>query len=43
MLEYKNGQFAINPKFTKLITSLRTAVDLSISTAIKRSSHSISF
>jgi hypothetical protein len=27
MMEYKNGQVAINPKFTKLITSLRTAVE----------------
>ena len=27
VLEYKNGQVAINPKFTKLITSLRTAVE----------------
>jgi preprotein translocase subunit SecA len=27
LLEYKNGQVAINPKFTKLITSLRTAVE----------------
>ena len=27
MLEYKNGQVVINPKFTKLITALRTAVE----------------
>jgi hypothetical protein len=27
LLEYQNGQVAINPKFTKLITSLRTAVE----------------
>ena len=27
MLEYKNGQVAINPKFTKLITTLRTTVE----------------
>ena len=27
MMEYHNGQVAINPKFTKLITSLRTAVE----------------
>jgi hypothetical protein len=27
LLEDKNGQVAINPKFTKLITSLRTAVE----------------
>lgn len=27
MLEYKNGQVAIHPKFTKLITALRTAVE----------------
>jgi hypothetical protein len=27
MLEYKNGHVAINPKFTKLITALRTAVE----------------
>ena len=27
MLEYKNGQVAINPRFTKLITALRTAVE----------------
>ena len=27
LLEYKNGQVAIHPKFTKLITSLRTAVE----------------
>lgn len=27
MLEYRNGYVAINPKFTKLITSLRTAVE----------------
>jgi hypothetical protein len=26
-MEYQNGQVAINPKFTKLITSLRTAVE----------------
>jgi hypothetical protein len=26
MMEYDNGKIAINPKFTKLITSLRTAV-----------------
>jgi hypothetical protein len=27
MLEYKNGQVAIHPKHTKLITALRTAVE----------------
>lgn len=27
MLEYRNGQIAINPRFTKLITALRTAVE----------------
>ena len=27
MMEYKNGQVAINPRFTKLITALRTAVE----------------
>ena len=27
MLEYKNGQVAINFRFTKLITALRTAVE----------------
>jgi hypothetical protein len=27
MLEYKNGQVAIHPKFSKLITALRTAVE----------------
>lgn len=27
MLEYKNGQVAIHPKFNKLITALRTAVE----------------
>ena len=27
LLEYKNGQVAIHPKFTKLITSLRTTVE----------------
>ena len=27
MLEYKNGQVAINPRFTKLITALRTAAE----------------
>lgn len=27
MLEYKNGQVANNPKFNKLITALRTAVE----------------
>ena len=43
MREYKKGQVAINPKFIKLITPLRSAVDFSISTAIRRSSHSISF
>ena len=26
-LEYRNGQVAINPKFTKLITALRKAVE----------------
>lgn len=26
MMEYDNGRVAINPQFTKLITSLRTAV-----------------
>ena len=28
-LEYRNGQDAIHPRFTKLITSLRTAVEKS--------------
>lgn len=27
MLEYQNGQVAIHPRFSKLITSLRTAVE----------------
>ena len=27
MLEYHNGAIAINPKHTKLITALRTAVE----------------
>lgn len=27
MLEYRNGYVAINPKFTRLITALRTAVE----------------
>ena len=27
LLEYKNGQVAIHPRFSKLITSLRTAVE----------------
>lgn len=27
MLEYQNGQMAINPRFNKLITALRTAVE----------------
>ena len=27
MMEYHNGQIAINPKFTKLITALRTVVE----------------
>ncbi len=27
MLEYRNGQVAINPKHNKLITALRTAVE----------------
>lgn len=27
MLEYQNGYVAINPKHTKLITALRTAVE----------------
>lgn len=27
MLEYQNGHMAINPRFTELITSLRTAVE----------------
>ena len=27
MLEYKNGQVAIHPQFSKLITALRTAVE----------------
>lgn len=27
MLEYRNGYIAINPRFTKLITELRTAVE----------------
>ena len=27
MLEYKNGQVAINPRYDKLITALRTAVE----------------
>jgi hypothetical protein len=27
MLEYKNGQIAIHPRFNKLITALRTAVE----------------
>jgi len=27
MMEYQNGQVAINPRFNKLITSLRTAVE----------------
>ena len=27
MLEYKNGQVAIHPRFNKLITALRTAVE----------------
>ena len=27
LMEYKNGLIAINPKFNKLITSLRTAVE----------------
>jgi hypothetical protein len=27
MLEYRNGQIAIHPRFNKLITALRTAVE----------------
>jgi hypothetical protein len=27
MLEYRNGYVAINPRFTKLTTTLRTAVE----------------
>jgi hypothetical protein len=27
MLEYQNGHMAINPRFNKLITALRTAVE----------------
>ena len=27
MLEYQNGQVAIHPRFNKLITALRTAVE----------------
>jgi hypothetical protein len=27
LLEYRNGYVAINPRFTKLITALRTAVE----------------
>jgi hypothetical protein len=27
LLEYQNGLLAINPKFTKLVTALRTAVE----------------
>ena len=27
MMEYKNGQVAINPRYTKLITALSTAVE----------------
>ena len=27
MLEYRNGYMSINPRFNKLITSLRTAVE----------------
>jgi hypothetical protein len=27
LFEYRNGYFAINPKFTKLVTALHTAVE----------------
>jgi hypothetical protein len=26
-MEYRNGQFAIHPRFNKLLTALRTAVE----------------
>jgi hypothetical protein len=30
MIEYQNGQVAINPRFTKLINALRTAVKVMV-------------
>lgn len=36
MMEYRNGYVAINPKFTKLIIALRTAVEKGDGTLDKR-------
>ena len=37
MIEYQNGQVAINPRFTKLINALRTAVEKGDGTLDKES------
>lgn len=41
MLEYENGQVAIHPKFNKLITALRTAVENGESMLYKESSSTV--
>ncbi|MGB7662382.1 MAG: hypothetical protein WBL67_06570 [Nitrososphaeraceae archaeon] len=43
MQEYKNGQVAIHPRFSKLLTSLRTAVEKGESMLDKEASSRDSF
>jgi hypothetical protein len=39
MMEYQNGLMAIHPKFNKLITELRTAVENEVSLDKEATSH----
>ena len=41
LLEHKNGHMAIHPKFNKIITSLRTAVEDGLGNLDKRLLHMI--